>query len=177
VEALDYAVGLLASKASFRPGNSGRSRSASPVPAPTAAQRSSKARRTPNGKAQRLYPSPSPEANVFTWRTPSVPGPIRNVAKGENPMRAIGGQSLNWTRFVGSRSLVLRCDLAHTFLRESSCFLLVCLCCGFVVNAFALPRRGGISTALAAASILSMPARHTNISVVCSSSRGDGSGS
>src|SRR4029077_9952611 len=36
-----------------------------------------------------------------------------------------------------------------------------CFCCGYVGNAFVLSKRSGISTALAAASILSMPARQT----------------
>src|SRR5208337_3697949 len=44
----------------------------------------------------------------------------------------------------------------------SCCF---CFCCGYVGNAFALSKRSGISTALAAASISSMPARHTAIGV------------
>src|SRR5208282_3210487 len=45
----------------------------------------------------------------------------------------------------------------------SCCF---CLCCGYVGNAFALSKRSGISTALAAASISSMPARHTAIGIM-----------
>jgi hypothetical protein len=44
---------------------------------------------------------------------------------------------------------------------STSCFF--CFCCGYVSNAFALPKRSGISAAFAVASILSMPARHTAI--------------
>jgi hypothetical protein len=39
-----------------------------------------------------------------------------------------------------------------------------CFCCGYAGNAFALSKRSGISTAFAA-SILSMPARHTAIGI------------
>jgi hypothetical protein len=41
----------------------------------------------------------------------------------------------------------------------------ICFCCGYVGDAFALSKRSGISTAAAAASILSMPARHAAIGV------------
>src|SRR3984957_17087418 len=43
--------------------------------------------------------------------------------------------------------------------------LLFLLYCGYVGNAFALSKRSGISTGLAAASIRSMPARHTAVGV------------
>ena len=56
------------------------------------------------------------------------------------------------------------CDTTGTGLMRSQREL-GCFCCGYVGNAFALSKRSGISTALAAASILSMPARHTAIGI------------
>ena len=77
---------------------------------------------------------------------------------------------VNWTPFVGPRGVEfkVRSRLPLSFKNQaaSCCF---CLCCGYVVNGFALSKRSGISTALAAASILSMPARHTAIGIGCSS--------
>ena len=61
-------------------------------------------------------------------------------------------------------SLNLRCNLRLPLsfkYQAASC----CFCCGYVGNAFALSKRSGISTALAATSILSMPARHTAIGI------------
>src|SRR3984957_10016280 len=71
---------------------------------------------------------------------------------------------LNWTPFVGPRvvEIKVKSRLPLSFKNQAaSC----CICCGYVGNAFALSKRSGISTALAAASILSMPARHTAIGV------------
>src|SRR5271170_2995007 len=55
------------------------------------------------------------------------------------------------------------CGSLHLSFKHqaASCWL----CCGYVGNAFALSKRSGISTALAAASILSIPLRHTAIGV------------
>jgi hypothetical protein len=61
-----------------------------------------------------------------------------------------------------------RLPLAFFFVFEnplSRFLLLFLLYCGYVGNAFALSKRSGISTGLAAASILSMPARHTAIGI------------
>jgi hypothetical protein len=59
--------------------------------------------------------------------------------------------------------LDLRCNRACPY--PSRIKLLVVLCCGYVGNAFALSKRSGISTALAAASILFIPSRHTAIGI------------
>jgi len=48
---------------------------------------------------------------------------------------------------------------------QAACFCFVCRRCGYVVNAFALSKRSGISTAYAASSIFSTPARHTLIGI------------
>ena len=73
---------------------------------------------------------------------------------------------VNWTPLVGpwvvGFKVQSRLPLSFKNQAASCCF---CLCCGYVGNAFALSKRSGISTALAAASILSMPARHTAIGV------------
>ena len=73
---------------------------------------------------------------------------------------------LNWTPFVGPPELGLKVQsrllLSFNNQAASCCF---CFCCEYVGNAFALSKRSGISTVLAAASILSMPARHTAIGV------------
>ena len=75
-------------------------------------------------------------------------------------------RGLNWTPFVGPRGVEFKVlsglPLSLKNQAASCCF---CLCCGYVGNAFALSKRSGISTALAAASILSMPARHTAIGI------------
>jgi hypothetical protein len=80
---------------------------------------------------------------------------------------------LKWTPFVGPRTVHIKVEsrlpfLPSFFFFESplSRFLLLFLpYCGYVGNAFALSKRSGISTGLAAASILSMPARHTAIGI------------
>jgi hypothetical protein len=75
---------------------------------------------------------------------------------------------LKWTPFVGPRTVGIKVEsrllFPFFFLFEkplSRFLLLFLLYCGYVGNAFALSKRSGISTGLAAASILSMPARHT----------------
>ena len=78
----------------------------------------------------------------------------------------VSPSDLNWTPFVGPRGVEFKVlsglPLSLKNQAASCCF---CLCCGYVGNAFALSKRSGISTALAAASILSMPARHTAIGI------------
>ena len=58
---------------------------------------------------------------------------------------------LNWIPFVGPR-VVSPALVRQEIQADSRCY---CLCCGYVGNAFALSEGSGISTALAAASILS----------------------
>ena len=83
-----------------------------------------------------------------------------------------GLPSLKWTPFVGPRTVGIKVEsrllFPFFFLFEkplSRFLLLFLLYCGYVGNAFALSKRSGISTGLAAASILSMPARHTAIGI------------
>jgi hypothetical protein len=70
---------------------------------------------------------------------------------------------------VGPRTVGIKVEsrlLFFLFEKPLSRFLLLFLLyCGYVGNAFALSKRSGISTGLAAASILSMPARHTAIGI------------
>jgi AMP-binding enzyme len=78
---------------------------------------------------------------------------------------------LKWTPFVGPPTVGIKVEkrLLFPFSSSSNPFsrflLLFLLYCGYVGNAFALSKRSGISTGLAAASILSMPARHTAIGI------------
>jgi hypothetical protein len=80
---------------------------------------------------------------------------------------------LKWTPFVGPRTVHIKVESRLPFLPSffffesplSRFLLLFLLYCGYVGNAFALSKRSGISTGLAAASILSMPARHTAIGI------------
>jgi hypothetical protein len=78
---------------------------------------------------------------------------------------------LKWTPLVGPRTVGIKVEkrLLFPFSSSSNPFsrflLLFLLYCGYVGNAFALSKRSGISTGLAAASILSMPARHTAIGI------------
>jgi hypothetical protein len=78
---------------------------------------------------------------------------------------------LKWTLLVGPRAVETKVGSRLPFPFSSSSkpfsgFLLLFLrYCGYVGNAFALSKRSGISTGLAAASILSMPARHTAIGI------------
>src|SRR5271168_1657535 len=81
-------------------------------------------------------------------------------------------RGVKWTPFVGPRTVGIKVEsrllLPFFFLFEkplSRFLLLFLLYCGYVGNAFALSKRSGISTGLAAASILSMPARHTAIGI------------
>ena len=72
---------------------------------------------------------------------------------------------LKWTPSAGPAPARLKVysRLPLSFKNQAAA---CCVCrCGYVGNAFALSRRSGISTALAAASFLSMPARHTAIGV------------
>jgi hypothetical protein len=81
--------------------------------------------------------------------------------------------SLKWTPFVGPRTVHIKVESRLPFLPSffffesplSRFLLLFLLYCGYVGNAFALSKRSGISTGLVAASILSMPARHTAIGI------------
>jgi hypothetical protein len=79
--------------------------------------------------------------------------------------------ALKWTLLVGPRAVETKVGSRLPFPFSSSSkpfsrFLLLFLrYCGYVGNAFALSKRSGISTGLAAASILSMPARHTAIGI------------
>jgi cupin 2 domain-containing protein len=71
---------------------------------------------------------------------------------------------VNWTPFVGARGLGCKVEsrLPLSFKNQAaSC----CFCWGYVGNAFTLSKRSGISTALCAAAILSMPARHAAIGI------------
>jgi len=76
---------------------------------------------------------------------------------------------LKWTPFVGPRTVGIKVEsrlLFFLFEKPLNRFLLFFLLyCGYVGNAFALSKLSGISTGLAAASILSMPARHTAIGI------------
>ena len=78
---------------------------------------------------------------------------------------------LKWTPFAGPWAVGIKVESVcpSCFLLSSkplSRFLLLFLFyCGYVGNAFALSKRSGISTGLAAASILSIPARHTAIGI------------
>ena len=78
---------------------------------------------------------------------------------------------VKWTPFVGPRTVGIKVEkrLLFPFSSSSKPFsrflLLFLLYCGYVGNAFALSKRSGISTGLAAASIRSMPARHTAIGI------------
>ena len=80
---------------------------------------------------------------------------------------------VKWTPFVGPRTVHIKVESRLPFLPSffffesllSRFLLLFLLYCGYVGNAFALSKRSGISTGLAAASILSMPARHTAIGI------------
>ena len=72
---------------------------------------------------------------------------------------------------MGPRTVGIKVEkcLLFPFSSSSKLFsrflLLFLLYCGYVGNAFALSKRSGISTDLAAASILSMPARHAAIGI------------
>jgi hypothetical protein len=75
---------------------------------------------------------------------------------------------LKWTPFVGPRTVGIKVEsrllFPFFFLFEkplSRFLLLFLLYCGYVGNAFAWICRFAWTTGLAAASILSMPARHT----------------
>jgi hypothetical protein len=80
---------------------------------------------------------------------------------------------MKWTPFVGPRTVHIKVESRLPFLPSffffenplSRFLLLFLLYCGYVGNAFALSKRSGISTGLAAASILSMPARQTAIGI------------
>ena len=75
--------------------------------------------------------------------------------------------------FVGPRTVHVKVESRLPFLPSffffeshlSGFLLLFLLYCGYVDDAFALSKRSGISTGRAAASILSMPARHTAIGI------------
>ena len=88
-----------------------------------------------------------------------------------NELMSVASNALKWTPFVGPRTVGIKVEkrLLFPFSSSSKPFgrflLLFLLYCGYVGNAFALSKRSGISTGLAAASILSMPARHTAIGI------------
>ena len=90
------------------------------------------------------------------------------VMRPETEDAPAGAEIRIWLELTGPHSdhegLNLRCDLACRCPSRIK-LLPAASACGYVGNAFALSKRSGISTALAAASILSMPARHTAIGI------------
>src|SRR5579863_5621837 len=104
---------------------------------------------------------------------------IRNLAKipGCSDSRGVLAEGdvtrvVKWTPFAGPRTVGTKGGKSPAFLSSfffenplSRFLLLFLLYCGYVGNAFALSKRSGISTGLAAASIRSMPARHTAIGI------------